>query len=356
MTQDKDTRPEASRPGVNETLLAEFRRYAVALAANDTWVPWAEFAEKVWLYLAPRRKAHDTAKCARCQVHTNWVAAISEQFHERRRVYDEEWRNVTARSVAKYGDHPLSFGQRALLSREVDAATRERVPDPTPPALLDAASRHVAREQEYDQDGRRRIDDSLGAWRQVRGFVLSQLFELGLTGTVVRTDCDRHLAEHEADLSGLVRLHTADGPPESSLPSWAWHGRDTHAKHALRMMANYGLMPANVPTGLRGFCGQHTAKPDSPVWMDHVNGWLDEEELPVLTVEPYGHTDNPLLLAAEIAAYIEEQALPLVVDEPRPGLWNDSTTLVILRYDPEAPVITAERRVYSPLTQRMESA
>lgn len=86
--------------------------------------------------------------------------------------------------------------------------------------------------------------------------------------------------------------------------------------------------------------------PYRPRWLDHVHAWRDRDGDAVLTVEPYGD-----LLAAEptdygLATVVEDvDGLGLVLDGGlRPGVWNNSTTLLIWRYDPNAEVPPAEHR------------
>ena len=291
---------------------ADFRRYAAGAAVRGTWIPWAEFADRAWRDLSHRRKPHNSPKCDKCQL------------------YAWDRRELDAGGL-------VSSAARAELPAEEITA-------------LDAAWRHVIHETEtYDREGRRRVGDSLGAWRAGREPALAELGELGLTGTVVRVDDDVPLGEHEADLAGLVRLHPAGSdlqPP--SLPAWAW-GRDTLARYALRMLGEHGLtVCGEIPTDLRGFCGQHTEDPPRPHWTDHAHTW-SEYGAPVLTVEPYSYAEDPQRLVREVQAYLSEEDLPLEVAGPYPGVWYEGTTLVILRYDGDRYPLPAECGRYDGL-------
>lgn len=349
-TEPRVTRKASAGPAVDR---AAFRRYAVALATHNRWEPWAEFADLAWRHLSPRRPPHGAEKCARCQLHKAWVTAEAARFHDHQVGYAAELQSASAAAMATYGR--IAPATAIAVARQAEQAAATRVPDAPTPAAVDTATRHVGREHDtYDEDGRQRVSDSLGAWQLSRAAVLEELDMLGLVGTVVRTDQDVPLGEHEADLAGLVRLHTTDGPPEPSLPAWAWRGQGVYARHALQMMAQHRLMPAaGLPTGLRAFCGQYTNNPHHPSWTDHIIAWQDDDGLPVLTVEPY--RDDPAQLADEVRTYVDREGLPLMVNGPHPGIWNEGTVLVILHYD-EAPVLPAERRVYDGLVARMVAA
>ncbi|PZS15532.1 MAG: hypothetical protein DLM57_12505 [Pseudonocardiales bacterium] len=200
----------------------------------------------------------------------------------------------------------------------------------------------------------RRADNSLEAWGHVRERVLGELSELGLDAHVVRTDGETpELGEHEADLAGLVRLYPDRGPwsPEPlSVPSSVWYSRDTYARHALRMLGEHGLVLADerIPRRPRSFCGQsalsnHEVQADR--W-DHVHSWVGVGDEPALTVAPYNHAGDPRALMTIVRDYVRAEQLPLVAAGPYPGVWHESTTLVVLRYDTAAAPLQAEHAVW----------
>ncbi|MGH3374748.1 MAG: hypothetical protein ACRDP6_08415, partial [Actinoallomurus sp.] len=63
---------------------------------------------------------------------------------------------------------------------------------------------------------------------------------------------------------------------------------------------------------------------------------------PVLTVEPYGHLQDPDGLMRRVRGYLQAHGLPLTADGPHPGVWNDGTVLVMLRHDGEATPLAAD--------------
>lgn len=217
------------------------------------------------------------------------------------------------------------------------------------------------------------IGDSTATWRKVRPEVTAALEACGLVATVERTDGPVPVAEHYADLAGLVRV--ALGGVSPVVPRV---GRGAAEEAYRRRMADgYGLTPCDgLPTSLRGFSGQYstahryepasvtawspvrgdyetfTHKPDgsatagsvtpilAPVrvgWLDHVRTWLDRYGDPVLTAEPYDHFD-PLTVVRDV------EGLPLHLDGPHPGVWNDRTALLIWRWDPDAAPLPADHR------------
>jgi hypothetical protein len=206
------------------------------------------------------------------------------------------------------------------------------------------------------------VGNTLNAWAVVRERVLAELNGLELAGIVVRTDGEQpELAEHEADLAGLVRIYPADGdlaPEPVGLPASVWRGRRHCDRHALRMLTQHDLVLADnhIPSRPRAFCGQfawsdqgigraHAALPD---WWDHARGWADSADGPVLTVEPYNYADDPGRLRGDVAAWLEHEQLPLVADGPYPGVWHDSATLIMLRYDVQRAPLPPEHSVWVP--------
>lgn len=203
-----------------------------------------------------------------------------------------------------------------------------------------------------DLTNRAEVEDSLGAWRKAREATLTELAMLGLTATVERTDRSIALGGHEADLAGLVRLHLPLAEPPNPC-GWLDATRTAYAE---RMHHNHGLTRCEgLPRSLRCFCGQtepamrrrwpgdRVVGPlgellggTEPPWMDHTQAWLDVEGLPVLTTEPY-QLDNPLAVTREL------NDLPLHV-EVHPGLWNDHTTLIILRWNCDETPLPAEAK------------
>jgi hypothetical protein len=178
-------------------------------------------------------------------------------------------------------------------------------------------------------DDRLGVEDSLDAWRLAREKVLAELNALGLTATVERTDRAVPIEEHEADLAGLVRLH----PPGWDTPVPRSDRDRTQQDYARRMTERHALIPHDgLPSSPREFCGQHAAYVYGG-WLDHVRTWLGPDGYPVLTTEPYDHFDPAQVVRAL-------GGVPLVLDVA-PGVWHEATTLIMLRWDPDADVLPA---------------
>lgn len=179
--------------------------------------------------------------------------------------------------------------------------------------------------------------EPITAWRRVRPSVLAGLAELGLEADVVRTDGVVPLAEHYADLAGLVVVRPKD---RGAVRGQGGDRDEAELAYAGRMFEVYGWMPADeLPTDLCGFCGQH-APYRRPGYLDHVRAWWDPWGEPVLTAEPYR---DALVNGQGLALIKATASLPVTVDVES-GLWTSdpgATSLIMFRYDPDAEVLPA---------------
>lgn len=183
-------------------------------------------------------------------------------------------------------------------------------------------------------------------WYDVRDSVLLSLSRLELAAEVRVTSepVAIPLEEHFPHLAGLVHVSAESDfmwvPP---IPAELLTGSTRKARHAQAVFARHGLLPAEgrVPTGLYAFCGQRGGENGTAGGMlDHRRSWVTDMGEPVLTVEPYA--ENPAQAADALRALVEYERLPLRVDGPHPGLWSETTTLLILRHDNTAPPLPAE--------------
>jgi hypothetical protein len=188
----------------------------------------------------------------------------------------------------------------------------------------------------------RTLTDPTKQWHNVRDQVLLYLDMLGLEATVTRPSdaLAVDLADHYADLAGLVHVHRfSESSWTPSVPADALLGSTRSDRHALRMLVDHQLVAAGdrIPIGLRAFCGQldayqSDALGNSRHWSDHVRVWTTARGEPRLTVEPYTYDLEPQRLVTEIRETIDAAGLPLVVDGPYPGIWADTATLAIVRH------------------------
>lgn len=194
----------------------------------------------------------------------------------------------------------------------------------------------------YRLTNRVKVTDSVGAWRKARERAITEIAALGLAATVERTDGSAPLGEHPADLSGLVRFHSPFDPHIVAIPREPLcHQLQFHVDYFKRVADTHGLVyHSGLPNTPRGICGQvadygldaHI----EPAWLDHPYTWLDQDNQPVLTAEPYSF--DPAQVVKDLAE------LPLTV-EVHPGLWNTGTTLIKMHWDCEASRLTAEHRI-----------
>lgn len=360
----------AERPAEADTQTAvprdsgAFRRYATSVALSGEWIPWSEFVASCWAHL----------------VRDSPVTAAD--------------RRSAAKTLAGF-DRDAGGLWRPTV-KAADGRPEGRPADDA--ELDDVRAEYVRAWAEGARDRRTSVEDEVGAWRMTRPAVLTELDALGLAATVERTDGPLALADHEADLAGLVRVHRAGGTATNVTEP---HADSTVAAYRARMAERFGLVPADgIPRSLRGFCGQtsptgtHTVRPVvvdvkaapgtlgactatwrlsakgvretdcstcgrremrcpgrpvetvrgtvwrgyRPSWMDHTHAWLDRDGDPVLTTEPYAGFD-PMDVVRDL------EGLPLTAWAVRPGLWNDGTVLVMLRWDPDAEVLPAEAQL-----------
>lgn len=267
-----------------------FRRYVVNAAITGEWIPWAEFADRAWF---------DLVKSAPVSAAT--------------------LRQAKAWAQKQYAEWGESYLEGLCASV-------------TPPWALpemSAAWLVEMRLEDYAQ-----MDDSISAWRACRELVLNELSALGLTATIERTDESVAIASHEADVAGLVRFHIP-GDSEAKAPPEFTGG--IRRDYIARMATAHGFVPhGGLPRSIRGFCGQFEQGHSKPAWMDHTMTWIDPHGNPVLTAEPYAF--DPLEVAKDVSV------LPLLLEGPYSGVWNDSTTLLVMRWDPDSPTLPSENR------------
>jgi hypothetical protein len=332
------TSPEFNTAGVDgDCGPPSFRRYIVAAAVTGAWIPWAELVDRAHRDLIrsvpPSGDAVKRAQAWAKKERDTWLADEQEILKDQASREIDTWR--------------LHRNIRDEWEQHYALPPEERVP--TVEELTKCRLRDLIPT----------VEDSLQAWRQSREAVLSELGSLGLTGTVIRTDRSDSLESHEADLAGLVQLHL---PWQDTLPDRCAPRTD----YERRVYETHGLTPCDgIPKGLRAFCGQIEPDPrrkmpidivigplgrpelperdseGAPIlavklsWMDHTRTWLDAEGLPVLTTEPYQL--DPLAVVRELGE------LPLST-EVHPGLWNDHTTLLIMRWDCDVEPLPAEAK------------
>lgn len=312
-----------------------FRRYVAGAAAAGEWLVWAEFAERAWRdltrwsqYTRALANATDHAKFGEARQRAerelkdlglDWQGGISPpgQFFTSM-VNGMDWPGKAAfadqfaTQLASESEALETYQARAKANEEYRAVFAERMA-------------HARAQNPWTVLSKTVVQDSVGAWRKAREHVLGELETLGLAATVMCTDGPVALEEHEADLAGLVWFQGSDCPSR---------GAAEDSDYSERMAQTHGLIAhGGLPTTLRGFCGQF-AEYRRPSWMDHACTWLDCHGEPVLSVEPYQF--DP----AEVVTDLDE--LPLCLDGPYPGIWDDRTTLLMFRWNSEAAVLPAE--------------
>jgi hypothetical protein len=196
--------------------------------------------------------------------------------------------------------------------------------------------------------------DTVGKWHAIRDQALMTLSTLGLEATVTRTDHRDPvpLEGHFADLAGLVHVHREDWDYAfaPAIPSQTLVSTGSWEVHALRMLSTFRLVSVRdlVPTGLRAFCGQYDDAGGDLLggaeWRDHLRVWTSVDGRPAMSVEPYNFTDNPSRLVEAIRATVANHALPLSVDGPYPGLWNERTVLAFIRHEGQGRCLPAVRQ------------
>lgn len=194
-------------------------------------------------------------------------------------------------------------------------------------------------------------------WRNLRNPVLLALNELGLTATVRRVDQDVPLADHHADLGGLVIVHR----PRQPNVRYTCEGlSDRESAYRWAMREQHGLRPHDgLPDTPRAFVGQvltedshgHLVTVESqPRWFDRTRTWLDDDGLPVLTSEPYLNAVRGIDrisrydlegAAARRGQYRCPDPIPVTITT-HPGVWNDGTSLVIMRWTANSEAPSAE--------------
>jgi hypothetical protein len=358
---------------------ASFRRYVLDAAMTGVWLAWAEFADRAHRDLVrsvpPSRDVVKRAQAWAQKERDVWLADEREIREDRtpRGIDTFQLRFMEPEDQARYlkwcaGERasfiPLSTKIPAHLSPgDLRRYRLRRTGEPNPvsdeawerarkfaQADIDEWERHYSLPPEERaptveeltacrlRDLAATVNDSVQKWRKCRAPVLAELGELGLAATVERTDQAVPVEEHEADLAGLVRLHL---PSDSDSP----RGDPPQTDYEWRM-ARIGLVPCRgLPKSLRGFCGQFTApiekEPEPsdyvpPNWLDHAHTWINGDGDLVLIAEPYEF--DPLNVVQDL------QHLPLTLDGPYPGVWNDGTTQLALLWNPDADVLAAEHR------------